>query len=67
MSMSSEHDDVWDEIYDFINSTKTIRKALRKENREFIELARSKPLTEKGKERMKILRQDIEQFGVSAI
>jgi hypothetical protein len=40
---------------------------LRKENREFIELARSKPLTEEGKERMKILRQDIEQFGVSEI
>jgi hypothetical protein len=39
---------------------------LRKENREFIEFARCKSLTE-GKERMKILRKDIEQFGVSSI
>jgi hypothetical protein len=40
---------------------------LRKENRELIELARCKPPTKEGKERMKILMQDIEQFGVSAI
>jgi len=45
----------------------TIRKALRKENREFIELARSKSLAKEGKERMKILRQVIEQFGVNTI
>jgi hypothetical protein len=48
-----EHDDVGDEIYDSINPMETIRKALRKENRELIELARCKPLTEEGKERMK--------------
>ena len=57
MSTPSEHDDVWDEIYDSINPMETIRKALRKENREFIELARCKPPTKEGKEKMKILMQ----------
>jgi hypothetical protein len=60
MSTPSEQGDVWDGIYDSINPMETIQKALRKENREYIELARSKPLIEEGKQRMKILRKDIE-------
>jgi hypothetical protein len=39
-----EQDDVWNEIYDSINLVETLKKALRKENEEYIELARSKPL-----------------------
>ena len=38
----------------------TIWNALRKENKEYIELDRSNPLIEEVKERMKILRQDLE-------
>jgi hypothetical protein len=58
---------VGDEIFDSINPMQTIRKALRKENRELIELARCKPTTEETRERMRILMQDIEQYGVSTI
>jgi hypothetical protein len=49
MSTPSEQDATWNEIYDSINPMETIRKALRKENKELIELARSRPLTEEGK------------------
>jgi len=66
MRTFSKHDDVWNAKYDSINPMETIQKALRKENREFIELAICNPLIEEGKEMMKIWRQDIEQFGVSA-
>jgi hypothetical protein len=41
----------------------TIRNALRKKNKEYIELARFKPLTDEGTKKMEILSQDIEQHG----
>jgi hypothetical protein len=49
MSTPSEQDDLLNEIYYSINPVETIKKALKKENMEYIELARSKPLTEEGK------------------
>jgi hypothetical protein len=49
MCTPSEQDDVWNEIYDSINPVETIQKSLRKKNIELIQLARSKPLTTKGK------------------
>ena len=43
------HDDLWNEIYYSVKLVETVKKALKKVNMEYIELARSKPLIEEGK------------------
>jgi hypothetical protein len=49
MSTSLEQDDLLNEIYYSINLVETIKKALKKKNVEYIELAKSNTLTEEGK------------------
>ena len=61
-----EHDDQDDEIYDSLNPIETIRKGLRKENKELFQLASCKP-TEETTTRMRELEKTIYQYAISAI
>jgi hypothetical protein len=61
-----EHDDQGDEIYDSLNPIETIRKGLRKENKELLQLASCKP-TEETTTRMRELEKTIYQYVVSSI